>query len=57
MFNIGSYTSAFKHQQRRLQDEKLGRKSVVGEYRNFIQNGGLGPSFANNNHHTYGDKV
>jgi hypothetical protein len=29
----------------------------MSEYKNFVQNGGFGPSFGNNEHFTYGDKV
>ncbi|CAF2970611.1 unnamed protein product [Rotaria sp. Silwood2] len=53
----GSYANAYKHHQRRLQDEKLGRKSVVNEYRSFARNGGFGPAFGNTDHHSYEDKI
>ncbi|CAF0780852.1 unnamed protein product [Rotaria sordida] len=53
----GSYTNAYKYHQRRLQDEKLGRKSVVSEYRSFARNGGFGPAFGNTNNQTYDDKI
>jgi hypothetical protein len=49
--------NAFKNQQRRLQDEKVGRKSVMSEYKSFAQNGGFGPSFGNAEYQSYGDKV
>ncbi|CAF0764420.1 unnamed protein product [Rotaria sordida] len=52
-----SYTNAYKYHQRRLQDEKLGRKSVVSEYRSFARNGGFGPAFGNTNNQTYDDKT
>lgn len=51
----GSYASGFKRQQRRLQEEKIGRKSVASEFRNFAQNGGFGPAFGNAPSHTYGE--
>lgn len=57
MFNVGSYTNAYKHHQRRLQDEKLGRKSVVNEYRSFAKNYGFGPTFGNTSHVSNEDKV
>jgi hypothetical protein len=55
--SLGSYVSAFKNQQRRLQDEKAGRKSVMSEFKTFAQNGGFGPSFGNTNHPTFEEKV
>jgi hypothetical protein len=55
--NSGSYTDAFKNHQRRLQEEKLGRKSVINEYKTFAQNGGLGPAFLNTDQRTYEEKV
>jgi hypothetical protein len=57
LFNSGSYVDSFKHHQRRLQEEKLGRKSVMNEYKNFVQNGGFGPAFGNSNNQTYREKV
>ncbi len=60
LFNLGSYTDTFKCHQRRLQEEKLGRKSVVSDYRNFVQNGGFGPTFGSQDFpqtYTYGEKV
>lgn len=57
MSYLGSYTNAFKHHQRRLQEEKIGRKSVMSEYKSFAQNGGFGPSFGNHEHNNYGEKV
>ncbi len=56
-FHSGSYSDAFKHHQRRLQEEKLNRKSVMSDYKSFAQNGGLGPTFGNANHQTHEDKV
>jgi len=53
----GSYASGFKRQQRRLQEERVGRKTVGSEYRNFTQNGGFGPAFGNISSHTYEEKV
>ncbi|CAF4621421.1 unnamed protein product [Rotaria sp. Silwood1] len=53
----GSYANAYKHHQRRLQDEKLGRKSVVSEYRTFARNGGFGPAFGSTDYQTYVDKI
>ena len=55
--SLGSYVSAYKNHQRRLQDEKLGRKSVMSEYKSFAQNGGFGPTFGNTDYHAYVDKV
>lgn len=55
--NSGSYTDAFKQHQRRLQEEKLGRKSVVSEYKSFAKNGGFGPSFGHTEHQTHDEKV
>lgn len=52
----GSYVSAYKNHQRRLQEEKLGRKSVMSEYKSFQQNGGFGPTFGNIDYHAYVDK-
>ncbi len=57
LFDLGSYTNAFKQQQRRLQDEKQDRKSVATEYKTFAQNGGFGPTFGNKDYKAYGDKV
>ncbi|CAF3475905.1 unnamed protein product [Rotaria socialis] len=53
----GSYASAYKQHQRRLQEEKLGRKSVVNEYRTFAKNYGFGPSFGNSDSVTNEEKV
>lgn len=56
--NLGSYANAFKQHQRRLQEEKQGRKSVVSEYKNFVQNSGFGAAFNGIDHqHSYEDKV
>jgi hypothetical protein len=56
-FLIGSYVSAYKNHRRRLQDEKANPKSVITEYKNFVQNGGFGPAFGNVDHQTYEEKV
>ncbi|CAF4721427.1 unnamed protein product [Rotaria sp. Silwood1] len=47
----GSYVSAFKNHRRRLQDEKTNQKSVMTDYKTFVQNGGFGPAFGNNTDH------
>lgn len=49
--------AAFKNHQRRLQEEKVSRKSVMSEYKSFAQNGGFGPAFGNIDYHTYVDRV
>ncbi|CAF2159440.1 unnamed protein product [Rotaria magnacalcarata] len=53
----GSYATAYKQHQRRLQEEKLGRKSVVNEYRTFAKDYGFGPSFGNAHSVTNEEKV
>ncbi|CAF0926124.1 unnamed protein product [Rotaria sordida] len=53
----GSYVSAFKNHRRRLQDEKYNPKSVMTEYKNFVQNGGFGPAFNNYDHLAYEQKL
>ncbi|UJR36938.1 hypothetical protein I4U23_029649 [Adineta vaga] len=53
----GSYVDAFRHHQRRLQDEKLTRKFVLNDYKNFAQNGGFGPAFGKTDHGISKDKV
>lgn len=56
--HLGSYANSYKQHQRRLQDEKQGRKSVMSEYKNFVQNSGFGPAFNGIDHHrSYEDKV
>ena len=57
MVDSGSYANTFKHHQRRLQDEKAGRKSVMSEYKTFAQNGGFGPAFGNAERQTHKEKV
>jgi hypothetical protein len=47
----------YKNQRRRLQDEKVNHKSVITEYKNFLQSGGFGPAFGNTAHQTYEEKV
>lgn len=54
---LGSYVNAYRNQRRRLEDEKVNRKSVLTEYKSFVQNGGFGPAFGNTDHQTYEDKV
>jgi len=56
-FLIGSYVSAYRNHRRRLQDEKVNPKSVINEYKNFVQNGGFGPAFGNVDYQTYEEKV
>lgn len=54
---LGSYVNAYKNQRRRLEDERVSRKSVMTDYKNFVQNGGFGPSFGNTDFQTYEQKV
>lgn len=57
MIVLGSYVNAYKNQQRRLEDERVSRKSVMTDYKTFVQNGGFGPAFGNTDYQTYGEKV
>jgi hypothetical protein len=53
----GSYVNAYKNQRRRLEDEKVNRRSVLTNYKTFVQNGGFGPAFGNVDQHIYEQKV
>ncbi|CAF0982627.1 unnamed protein product [Adineta steineri] len=53
----GSYVDAYRQHQRRLHDEKVNRKSVLSDYKNFAQNGGFGPAFGNTDHRAYKEKI
>ncbi|CAF3173883.1 unnamed protein product [Rotaria sp. Silwood2] len=53
----GSYVSAFKDHRRRLQDEKVNQKSIMTQYKTFVQNGGFGPAFGNADHLAYEEKL
>ena len=57
LFNLGSYVDAFRHHQRRLQDEKSCRKHILSDYKNFAQNGGFGPAFGDKDYRAYKEKV
>jgi len=56
---IGSYVNAYRNHRRRLQDEKVNHKSVMTEYKSFVQNGGFGPAFGVDDvdYRTYQEKV
>ncbi|CAF1208993.1 unnamed protein product [Adineta steineri] len=54
----GSYVNAYKNQRRRLDDEKANHKSVITEYKSFVQNGGFGPAaFGKTPQQTYEEKL
>jgi hypothetical protein len=54
---IGSYVKTFKNQRRLLKDERVNHRGVMNEYKNFLQNGGFGPTFGATAQQTYKEKV
>lgn len=52
----GSYVNSYQNQQRRLQTTK-NEKTVMNDYKNFVQNGGFGPKFGGTDPQTHAEKV
>ena len=53
----GSYANTYRNQQRRLQYEPIDQRSILNDYKTFLNNGGFGPAFGNAECRTVEEKV